>query len=343
MATQAPLSNPTTPVTPPPEHHIFGNPGPQLPPYARHNDFKAPELRAQSPPSFLQPHPYNKIPTILNNTPAIPRGQTDTQEPRHEDRENVSSNTGGSHAKVAPLISPNDSTQGHQQSQQQPEQQQQPQPPQQQQPLDPRYLTMASQIASYYQQRCQAISNAQQQRCQAWANMHRQKCQEAMQAAMLVVAWYIRDRIQRRRRKEKRKFRAGLRARNQAPQRSRHGGGGDPRESVCRWLMQLPEDPVSPDVPPVEAGPEKKEKEKEPAVDGNFGPEDDDAKLYDMADRLIKSQSGKVGVPMLGMLSFEESDGDTESEDEHAAASHEVQHDTVTETGSRIMYESHLS
>lgn len=214
-------------------------------------------------------------------------------------------------------------------------------------------MAMASQIASYYQQRYQAIANAQQQRCQAWANMYRQKCQEATQAAMLVVAWYIRDRIQRRRRKEKRKFRAGLRARNQAPQRSRQIGGGagarDLRESVCRWLIQVPENPVSPDVPASEE--EIPERKQAPAVDESTAPmsgvlgstRDEDAKLYEMADRLIKSQFRKVGVPTLGTLSLEESEGDTDSEDEQAAASREVQHDIPSDAGSRVMHESHLS
>src|SRR5690606_35283807 len=84
-------------------------------------------------------------------------------------------------------------------------------------PMDPKDMVMATRIAALYQQRCQAITNYQQQRCQAWANTYRQKCHETMQAAMLVVAWYVRDRIRRRRRKQKDKFRRGLRERRTQP------------------------------------------------------------------------------------------------------------------------------
>lgn len=174
------------------------------------------------------------------------------------------------------------------------------------QSLDPRYVAMVSRIAAYYQQRCQAISNAQQQRCQAWANMHRQKCQDTMQAAMLVVAWYIRDRIQRRRRKQKRAFRSGLRKQNAAKSRVTKG------ETVRRWVMKVPEDAVSPYLPGLEDLID--EEEATFSMDSEPPPPDKDTKLFETADQLIKSQYRKIEVPMLGILSFDESDSESESD-----------------------------
>ncbi|TDZ73285.1 hypothetical protein CTRI78_v001368 [Colletotrichum trifolii] len=172
-------------------------------------------------------------------------------------------------------------------------------------PMDPRYMAMVSRIAAYYQQRCQAISNAQQQRCQAWANMHRQKCQEMMQAAMLVVAWYIRDRVQRRRRRQKKHFRSGLRAQST---RSRVAKG----EGVRRWVMNVPEGLSSPQVP----GPEELADQEEAHFSmDREPPPDKDSKLFDMADGMIRSQYRKIEVPILGVLGFEE-DSETESESE---------------------------
>ncbi|KAH6691635.1 hypothetical protein F5X68DRAFT_188704 [Plectosphaerella plurivora] len=174
------------------------------------------------------------------------------------------------------------------------------------QSLDPRYVSMVSRIAAYYQQRCQAISNAQQQRCQAWANMHRQKCQDTMQAAMLVVAWYIRDRIQRRRKKQKRAFRSGLRKQNAARSRVTKG------ESVRRWVMKVPKDTASPYLPSLDELLD--ESEANFSMDSEPPPPDKDAKLFETADQLIKSQYRKIEVPMLGILSFDESDSDNDSD-----------------------------
>jgi len=170
---------------------------------------------------------------------------------------------------------------------------------------DPRYLAMASRIAAYYQQRCQAITNFQQQRCQAWANMHRQKCQEMMQAAMLIVAWYIRDRISRRRRKQKRSFKKRLSEKNA---RSKVTKG----ESVRRWVMQVPLDETPPANPVHDALADEDEAkfsmDKEPTPDK-------DSQLFNVADNLIRSQLARIDVPLLGALSFDESDSETEDED----------------------------
>jgi hypothetical protein len=170
--------------------------------------------------------------------------------------------------------------------------------------LDPKYLAMVSRIAAYYQQRCQAVANYQQQRCQAWANMHRQRCQDMMQASMLVVAWYVRDRIQRRRRREKRRFKSGLRRRTAQPKITR-------TEVVRRWVKQVPEEPESPTtaVALQVADPE----EVDFSMDKDPQP-DKDAKLFEMADNLIKSQYKKIEVPIMGVLNFDESDNDSESD-----------------------------
>ncbi|KAK7431037.1 hypothetical protein QQZ08_002317 [Neonectria magnoliae] len=173
--------------------------------------------------------------------------------------------------------------------------------------LDPKYLAMVSRIAAYYQQRCQAVANYQQQRCQAWANMHRQRCQDMMQASMLVVAWYVRDRIQRRRRREKRRFKSGLRRRTAQPKITR-------TEVVRRWVKQVPEAPESPNTTVTNLI-TTDQAEAEFSMDKDPVP-DKDAKLFEMADNLIKSQYKKIEVPIMGVLNFDESDNDSESEPE---------------------------
>lgn len=172
--------------------------------------------------------------------------------------------------------------------------------------LDPKYVAMVSRIASYYQQRCQAVANFQQQRCQAWANMHRQKCQEMMQAAMLVVAWYIRDRINRRRRRQKRHFRKGL---SERVSRNRVTKG----ESVRRWVLNVPEGALSPNNPVREMFADDGEASFD--IDKEVLP-DKDTKLFNVADNLIKRQLCKIDVPLMGALSFDESDSESEEEEE---------------------------
>lgn len=181
---------------------------------------------------------------------------------------------------------------------------------------DPKYNQMVSRMAAYYQQRCQAILNYQQQRCQTWATSHRQKCQEMMQAAMLVVAWYIRDRIGRRRRRNKRTFRRGLREKSQAHQRRAGGRGGIPTrgEGVRKWVMAIPEAALSPnngmrDVNLLDKEEREFDIEKEAVADK-------DSQLFTVADQMIKSQLAKIDVPLLGALNLEDSDTESESEDE---------------------------
>lgn len=177
---------------------------------------------------------------------------------------------------------------------------------------DPKYVQMVSRMAAYYQQRCQAILNYQQQRCQTWATSHRQKCQETMQAAMLVVAWYIRDRIGRRRRRNKRSFRRGLREKNQAAisRRGRPGKG----ETVRKWVMDIPEAVLSPSNGlRDDAGLDREEREFD--VEKEVVP-DKDTHLFTVADQMIKSQLSKIDVPLLGALDLEDSDSEYESEDE---------------------------
>ncbi|KAK3394693.1 hypothetical protein B0H63DRAFT_55069 [Podospora didyma] len=192
---------------------------------------------------------------------------------------------------------------------------------------DPRYIAMASRIASYYQQRCQAIANFQQQRCQQWANMHRQKCQEMMQAAMLIVAWYIRDRISRRRRRQKRAFKRGLARKNNTRGKITKG------ESVRRWVMDVPlvnkdnntavppataYNPVHDKLTDEEEAAFSMDKDEEghttaAAAAGPQNLRDKDAHLFTVADNLIKSNLARIDIPLLGALSFEESDTESES------------------------------
>ena len=165
---------------------------------------------------------------------------------------------------------------------------------------------MASRIASYYQQRCQAIANFQQQRCQAWANMHRQKCQEMMQAAMLVVAWYIRDRITRRRKKQKRVFKRVLNEKCSPRHKITKG------ESVRRWVMDIPLGARTPSTVHDNLADEEEatfSMDKEPAPDK-------DAQLFNVANNLIKSQLARIDVPLLGILNLDESESE-DSEDEY--------------------------
>ncbi|KAK3355820.1 hypothetical protein B0H65DRAFT_59378 [Neurospora tetraspora] len=220
--------------------------------------------------------------------------------------------------------------------------------------LDPKSLAMASRIAAYYQQRCQAIANFQQQRCQQWANMQRAKCQEMMQATMLVVAWYIRDRIQRRRRKQKRVFKRGLEQRERQRLRGGGGGGGGgggnggkvtKGKVVRRWVLDVPIGILPPTSPaaaitttttatekgkvvvpqpsPEVHDPLQDQAEAIFALGGGNGDElpetkteDKDSQMFTIADNLIKSQLARIDVPLLGVLNLDESDSEESSEED---------------------------
>lgn len=140
-----------------------------------------------------------------------------------------------------------------------------------------------------------------------------------MQAAMLVVAWYIRDRIGRRRRRNKRSFRRGLREKNHAAAISKRGGGsssGRPSkgETVRKWVMDIPEAALSPNNGMRDdAGLDKEEREFD--VEKEVVP-DKDTHLFTVADQMIKSQLAKIDVPLLGALNLEASDSESESEDD---------------------------
>jgi hypothetical protein len=174
--------------------------------------------------------------------------------------------------------------------------------------IDPRVVAMASRISAYYQQRCQAISAYQQQRYQQWASMQRQKCQDMMQAAMLVVAWYVRDRVSRRRRRAKHQFKRGLSRRTGAV------AGPAKGERLRGWVLDVPDDVVS-------ARHGGRERPADPQEDGfsfdqKEGKTDRDSKLFQVADDLIKSQVGKIEVPLLGLLDLEDSESDSDSDEE---------------------------
>lgn len=270
MAAMMSSVNPFTPVTPPPESHAF--PKPSIPRPVQNNLKRKASM--QDPLDGL---------ASLNGSSMIPPPPPPTSQP---------------HINAAPSPNHNMSVPSVDDSKAMPP------PSLAGANLDPKYLAMVSRIAAYYQQRCQAVANYQQQRCQAWANLHRQRCQDMMQASMLVVAWYVRDRIQRRRRREKRKFKSGLRRRTGQSKITR-------TEVVRRWVKQIPEKPESPNSSMTTNLVDRAEADfsmdREPQLDK-------DAKLFDMADNLIKSQYKKIDVPIMGVLNFDESDNDSESD-----------------------------
>ncbi|KAJ0121341.1 hypothetical protein J7T55_008505 [Diaporthe amygdali] len=175
---------------------------------------------------------------------------------------------------------------------------------------DPKYVQMVSRMAAFYQQRCQAILNYQQQRCQTWATGHRQKCQEMMQSAMLVVAWYIRDRIGRRRRKSKRAFRRGLREKNTAAAMRRLPKG----EIVRKWVMNIPDAALSPNNGMRDDANLDME-EREFDIEKEVTP-DKDSQLFSVADQMIKSQLAKIDIPLLGALNLDDSDSESDDDDD---------------------------
>ncbi|KAH8844797.1 hypothetical protein MCOR27_008814 [Pyricularia oryzae] len=181
--------------------------------------------------------------------------------------------------------------------------------------MDPRHLALISRIAAYYQQRSQAIANYQHQKCQAWANLQRAKCQEMTQAAMLVVAWYVRDRIQRRRKREKRQFRRGLSERSAATAPTPAGVGKKKRveATVDKWIGHVPKDVLpSPNTAALDKPIDTDELGF--SIDAEPSPTDGDDKLFAVADGMIKSQLARIEVPLLGALDFAADDDNSDSE-----------------------------
>ncbi|KAK4105475.1 hypothetical protein N658DRAFT_120360 [Parathielavia hyrcaniae] len=225
---------------------------------------------------------------------------------------------------------------------------------------DPRYMTMASRLAAYYRQRCEAVVRFQQERCRAWAAAQRQKSQEMMQAATVIVAWYTRERIARRRRKRKRAFKRGLMARGAAAAVgdgggdddgggvSKHagdlrlGGGGGGRifkeEAVRRWVMGVPilgrcrggggggvgnpvaskyADGAAGSSSPSTAGRQLPADKDEVGFDmDRERTPDTDTQLFNVADNIIKSHLARIDVPLLRVLSSDESESESESDGE---------------------------
>jgi hypothetical protein len=123
---------------------------------------------------------------------------------------------------------------------------------------------------------------------------------------MLVVAWYVRDRVKRRRRREKRKFRKGL---SEKCTKSRVRKG----ETVRRWVLDVPSDVMSQSEDRLERLVDQEEAEFTMEKES---PPDPDAKLFSIADGLIRNQLAQVNVPLMGVLNFDESDSESEEEEE---------------------------
>lgn len=131
-----------------------------------------------------------------------------------------------------------------------------------------------------------------------------------MQAAMLVVAWYVRDRINRRRRRSRKHFKRGLKAAASTKARVPRG------ETVRKWVLAVPEGctAMSPNNPVRDTAKVDKEEiyfdvEREPVPDK-------DEKLFGVADNLIRGQLAKIDVPLLGALDLDVSDSESEGEND---------------------------
>jgi hypothetical protein len=151
-----------------------------------------------------------------------------------------------------------------------------------------------------------------------------------MQAATVIVAWYIRDRISRRRKRRRRAFRRGLAVRGGDRDVGGFGAGAGGRvtkgEAVRRWVMGVPiekkkksgkggdggeEASTAPSSKGLPADKEEVDFDMDREV-----PADKDSQLFSVADNLIKSHLARVDVPLLGVLSFDESESESESEDD---------------------------
>jgi hypothetical protein len=366
MATSFPLAfSSQIPVTPPPDHQTFGKTplSPQLLKTFAQEVYGV--MGGKLQPDIMMSAARSVPMGLKGGASAVPLpipGLEALSRENHMTQPHSMTSHPGYDAKSAPAVQQH---QQHQQQQQQLHQQQQhtattttttPAAEGIDPANDPQYLAMASRIATYYQQRCQAVANYQQQRCQAWANMHRQKCHEMMQAAMLVVAWYIRDRISRKRKRAKRRFKRGLAEKSVVRPKVTKG------ESVRRWVLDVPsstrrkptsdrasgnedakngtgtscamavkEDAAAAAIKEVAGGVETDDatvlnpnllpvhdamldhEEAEFSMDNDTTP-DKDTKLFNVADNLIKSQLAKIDVPLLGALSFDESDSESDDD-----------------------------
>lgn len=131
-----------------------------------------------------------------------------------------------------------------------------------------------------------------------------------MQAAMLVVAWYIRDRIGRRRKRQRRSFRRGLREKNSAAAARRVPKG----EVVRKWVVDIPDAALSPNNGMRDEGSLDKE-EAAFDVEKEVTP-DKDSQLFAVADQMIKSQMARIDIPLLGALNMDDSDSESGSDDD---------------------------
>jgi len=130
---------------------------------------------------------------------------------------------------------------------------------------------------------------------------------------MLIVAWYIRDRISRRRKRQRRAFRRGLKQKAKLGPKNRITKG----ESVRRWVLDVPLGATA--SPRADTSDEKRFLDKEEEafeMDRDDNTPDKDTQLFNVADGMIKSQLARIDVPLLGVLSFDESDSESESESE---------------------------
>jgi len=141
-----------------------------------------------------------------------------------------------------------------------------------------------------------------------------------MQAATVIVAWYIRDRIQRKRRKQRKAFKRGLAQRAREAIRERESGRGMSKgERVRRWVMSVPtgeENASQAGSAAARRSPElpADQEEREFDIDRERG-EDKDSQLYNVADNLIKSHLARIDVPLLGVLSFDPESESSDSEE----------------------------
>src|SRR5690606_5484503 len=108
---------------------------------------------------------------------------------------------------------------------------------------------------------------------------------------MLVVAWYVRDRIKRRRRRQQGRFRRRLREKRAGPRPVAKG------QAVRDWLRQVPHDVFPPNSVSMDKTADMEEEGF--SMDAEARP-DKDSKLLEMADGLIRSQYQNIEVPLMG-------------------------------------------